>query len=194
MILRLKISCFIIRFKNITGYKEMSKAKLKKTLLSMPAEGIVEMVCELYDARKEAKEYLEYWLDPDPEAALEKYREEARKLFFLPSGVARKAPSATELRRLQKNFSSLCYDVEKELDLALYVAEQEALWIIGREGKANARIAPHLKRLDSLREEIEIAGLEDRFGLRHAKAVELAKDLEQNPPEKRRRRWRRWGW
>lgn len=160
----------------------------------MPVDSVVEMVCELYDARKEAKEYLEYWLDPDPDKALEKYKEAAHKLFFLPSGATRKAPSATDVKYLQKNYSSLCYDVEKELDLALYIAEQEALWIIGREGKGNMRIENNLKRLNSIREEMEIAGLEERFGIRLERALGVARDLEKNPPEKVRRRWRRWKW
>ena len=43
----------------------MSKAQLKKALASMDAREIAEMVCELYDTRPEAKEYLEYWLNPN---------------------------------------------------------------------------------------------------------------------------------
>ena len=39
----------------------MSKAKVKKILMSMPKEEIIGMVLEMYDARKEAKEYLEYY-------------------------------------------------------------------------------------------------------------------------------------
>ena len=36
----------------------MSKAKLKKHLLSLTKEQITDIVLELYDARKEAKDYL----------------------------------------------------------------------------------------------------------------------------------------
>ena len=39
----------------------MSKATVKKLLRSMSKEDIIEMVIEMYDARKEAKEYLEYY-------------------------------------------------------------------------------------------------------------------------------------
>lgn len=40
----------------------MSKATIKKLLRSMSKEQIIEMVIEMYDARKEAKDYLEYFL------------------------------------------------------------------------------------------------------------------------------------
>ena len=36
----------------------MSKATVKKMLMSMPKEEIIGMVLEMYDSRKEAKEYL----------------------------------------------------------------------------------------------------------------------------------------
>lgn len=39
----------------------MSKAKLKKYLLSLTKEQITDIVLELYDARKEAKDYLEFY-------------------------------------------------------------------------------------------------------------------------------------
>ena len=48
----------------------MSKAKLKKHLLSLTKEQITDIVLELYDARKEAKDYLEFYLAPDCNAEL----------------------------------------------------------------------------------------------------------------------------
>jgi hypothetical protein len=49
----------------------MSKATVKKLLRSMSKEDIIEMVIEMYDARKEAKEYLEYYANPDENGKLE---------------------------------------------------------------------------------------------------------------------------
>ncbi|MBD5291471.1 MAG: hypothetical protein HDS24_05300 [Bacteroides sp.] len=172
----------------------MSKAKLKKTLSTMPAESLVTLICEMYDSRREARDYLEYWLEPNPDKALEEYKETVHKLFFLPSGGTRKSPSATELKRLQKNFSTLCYDSEKELDLAIWTAEQEYEWILGREGKANTSIPKLMKRIATLRGEMDVSCLEHRFELRISRLEELAKELERNPPVKRRRGWRSWRW
>ena len=42
----------------------MSKAQLKKHLAALTKEQIIEVILELYDARKEAKEYQEFYLNP----------------------------------------------------------------------------------------------------------------------------------
>ena len=52
----------------------MSKATVKKLLMSMPKEEIIGMVLEMYDARKEAKEYLEFYANPDEDGKLEEYK------------------------------------------------------------------------------------------------------------------------
>lgn len=43
----------------------MSKAQLKKHLNTLDKSQIIEMVMELYDARKEARDYLDYYVNPN---------------------------------------------------------------------------------------------------------------------------------
>ena len=43
----------------------MSKAQLKKHLNALDKSQIIEMVMELYDARKEARDYLDYYVNPN---------------------------------------------------------------------------------------------------------------------------------
>lgn len=69
----------------------MSKAKLKKHLLSLTKEQITDIVLELYDARKEAKDYLEFYLAPDCNAELEKEQESYQKRVLPNSWIFRKA-------------------------------------------------------------------------------------------------------
>ena len=45
----------------------MSKAQLKKHLLKLTQEEVIDVILELYDARKEAKEYLEFYMNPKAE-------------------------------------------------------------------------------------------------------------------------------
>jgi hypothetical protein len=52
----------------------MSKTELKKYLLALSKEQIVEQVLGLYDTCKPAKEYFEYWLNPDENGQFEKYK------------------------------------------------------------------------------------------------------------------------
>ena len=52
----------------------MSKVQLKKHLSALNKEQIIEVMLELYDARKEAKEYLEFYLNPNEDEKLEEYK------------------------------------------------------------------------------------------------------------------------
>lgn len=42
----------------------MSKAKLKKYLLSLTKEQVIDMMLELYGASKEANGWLEFYMEP----------------------------------------------------------------------------------------------------------------------------------
>lgn len=57
----------------------MSKVLLKKKLASMSKTEIIGLVAELYDAKKEAKDYLDYWVNPDEETKLEEYKRNIRR-------------------------------------------------------------------------------------------------------------------
>lgn len=46
----------------------MSKAALKKELKSFTPEQLTEVILNVYDSSKEAKAYLEFFLNPDPDA------------------------------------------------------------------------------------------------------------------------------
>ena len=74
----------------------MSKAKLKKYLQTLSKKQIIEVMLELYDARKEAKEYLEFYLTPDSNAELEKCKKAIRQEFFPTRGFLKSlhSPSA----------------------------------------------------------------------------------------------------
>lgn len=52
----------------------MSKTALKKHLLSLTKEQVIELVLEMYDTCKPAKEYFEYYLKPDEDRQFRKYK------------------------------------------------------------------------------------------------------------------------
>lgn len=52
----------------------MSKQKVKSVLASMDKGEIIEAVLELYSSRKEAKEWLDYFAEPDEKKKLEEYK------------------------------------------------------------------------------------------------------------------------
>lgn len=60
----------------------MSKSQVKKLLLGMGKEDVINVVMELYDARKEAQEYLDYFANPDEKGELEKFKKVVLKEFY----------------------------------------------------------------------------------------------------------------
>ena len=74
----------------------MSKAKLRRFLLAHTKEQVIDIMLELYDTKKEAKEYLEFYLSPNYGAELEKCKKLIRNEFF-PTRGCLKAVSYTHL-------------------------------------------------------------------------------------------------
>ena len=84
----------------------MSKVALKKYLGTLEKSEVIDVVLDLYDARKEAKEYLEYFLNPDEKAKLKEYKAIIRNEFWPKRGdgkcrfsVCKKAITDLRLRR-----------------------------------------------------------------------------------------------
>ena len=101
----------------------MSKAKLKEYLLSLTKEQITDIVLELYDARKEAKDYLEFYLAPDCNTELEKCKKTIRNEFFPTRGFSDK-PSFAKCRKVISDFQKLKPEPTFVADLMLFYIEQ----------------------------------------------------------------------
>lgn len=67
----------------------MSKSSVKKLLKSFTKEQIIDVVMELYDARKEAKEFLEFFAQPNEESKVEEYKRIIEAEFFPLRGDAK---------------------------------------------------------------------------------------------------------
>lgn len=101
----------------------MSKAQLKKHLLSLTKAQIVDMMLELYSASKEANAWLEFYLEPDSKAELEKYKKAIRSQFYGRNNYP-KDPSFRECNKLITAFKKLIPDSYAIADLMLYYVEQ----------------------------------------------------------------------
>lgn len=112
----------------------MSKASVKKALKELDHEGLVNLLMDLYACRKEAKDFMEFWADPDEDKELERIKERIHKLFFLPHDKPRRKPDMTEIKTLVKNFRTLGPDSEKIADLLIYLPEQMLEWLQRRNG------------------------------------------------------------
>lgn len=175
----------------------MSKAQLKKTLSGMDTKEISEMILELYDARPEAKEYLEYWLDPNPQNELERYKEKVKKLFFTPTEKPKKSPTLTSIKNILKYFSTLCYDDEMQTELRIYIAETYVKWLVNIK-RPLRYIKTVTSNIESAEEYVEQRGLEERFSLKliglkgQIETLREKEELHKTPGFKRFGKYRRW--
>lgn len=89
----------------------------------MSSEQLSELIVELYDARSEAKEYLEFFLNPDLDTKLDKVRGAIKKEVNRQSRGRNRA-RATRLRRFIKDFASFNPGAEHVADVMTYTMEQ----------------------------------------------------------------------
>lgn len=101
----------------------MSKTKLKKYIAGLPSEQIGEILLQVYEANKEAKAWLDFYLNPDIEALSEKYRKQIHMKCYGRSGKARR-PKMRDCNQLIKSFSSIVQDPTPVSDLMLYFLEE----------------------------------------------------------------------
>lgn len=168
----------------------MSKAALKKSLGAMTKSEIIETVCELYEVRREAKDYLDYWIDPNPDRALLEFKETVDKMFFYSTGKTRSQPSATDLRRMVKYFSTLVFDSEKTAELLLHIADRQYQWVTRKSGGVVQSEKAVRRAYDNARNYVEGAALEEVYGLRLDNLKEKIDEFFKDPPRRRRG----WGW
>ncbi|MCC8038867.1 MAG: DUF6155 family protein [Bacteroidales bacterium] len=103
----------------------MSKAQLRKELAAMSQEQLIEVILEAYSARKETKEYFEYFLNPDPQALTERYLKAINKeIQRVKRGSMRMRVST--VKKLLKEYASFQPGVALELQL-LYHAWDSTL-------------------------------------------------------------------
>lgn len=100
----------------------MSKAQLKKVMSQMDADQIAGLVLELYDARPEAKEYLDFFVKPDIDAKLDKAKSAIKKELSR-TARGRNRTRTTRLRRTIKDIASLNPGGEAVCELMTYTVE-----------------------------------------------------------------------
>ena len=101
----------------------MSKSRLKKELAGMTQEQTADLMIQVYEASKEAKAWLDFYLNPDIEALSEKYRKQIHLKCYGRSGKARR-PKMRDCNQIIKTFSQIVQDPTPVSDLMLYFMEE----------------------------------------------------------------------
>lgn len=174
----------------------MSKTTVKKALAALDAEGLREMIMEMYAARREARDYLEFWANPDMEQELDNAKAKIQKLYFMSADKPRRKPAFADVKTVQKNFETLCPEPERMCDLLLAIPETMLSWLRARHGISMASNRPRIeKAIETAAAYIESSALETQFGLRLDRLRESFRDFYANQPDAAGRgRRRRWGW
>lgn len=100
----------------------MSKIQLKKELKNFDREQLIQLILDVYSARKDAKAYFDFFVDPDVETLTEKYK---KALFKeMNRGKYRDSKARiSKIKQLLKEFASYGIDIEYQIQLALYVID-----------------------------------------------------------------------
>lgn len=104
----------------------MSKTALKRTLRGMSRDEVEELLLDLYDARREAKEYLEFFLNPDIGKLMEKCRAAIVKEVARSGRYRwrnRVSPKMSKVRKTVKDLASFNPGPEYPAELMTYFIE-----------------------------------------------------------------------
>lgn len=101
----------------------MSKTQLKKELKNFDREQLTQLVLDLYAARKETREYLEFFINPDVDKLIDKYHTAINRELMRGSWRRSKARISV-LKNLVKEFESFGVDAEHALDMRCYLLAQ----------------------------------------------------------------------
>ncbi|MDP3912193.1 MAG: DUF6155 family protein [Bacteroidota bacterium] len=101
----------------------MSKTALKKHLLSLTKEQVIEQVLGLYDTCKPAKEYFEYFLNPDEQGKFGKYKDVIVNEFFTNTLIGIGKLRFSEAKKAIADFRSLNPSPELLGDLMVTLPE-----------------------------------------------------------------------
>lgn len=110
---------------NIIRLEIMSKTEVKKYLNTLEKKQIIEVVMDLYDAGKESKEFLEYYIHPDEKAKLKEYKAIILNEFFPKRGDGKCRFSVC--KKAISDFKKLHPSPESQADLMLYLVEQACI-------------------------------------------------------------------
>lgn len=94
----------------------MSKTQLKKEISGFDKDQLVQLILDLYSARKDAKEYFEFFLNPDLGALTDKYRAEILKEFSRGK-YSRSNARISRVRTLIRQYASFGIGAEPVIDL-----------------------------------------------------------------------------
>ena len=99
----------------------MSKAQLKKYIQGLDREHLEEFVMDIYSDVKPAKEYLDFFLNPDVNKVVEKTQRAIYSKVFRPNGDPVLKLRFTKINDIMKDFTAKVRDPYIVADMMVYL-------------------------------------------------------------------------
>ena len=112
--------------------------------MSMDKSEIIKMVLELYSARKEAKEYLDFYAEPNEGQKLEEYKHIIREEFY-PSRNREPKTRFSVCRKALSDFKKLKPSEDSVAELMVFYMENACQFIYDLWDKYDSRIKQCLR-------------------------------------------------
>ncbi len=99
----------------------MSKAQLKKYIQGLDREHLEEFILDIYSDVKPAKEYLDFFLNPDVEKVVAKTQQALYSKLYRPSGEPIMRLKFTKINDIMKDFTAKVRDPYVVADMMEYL-------------------------------------------------------------------------
>lgn len=99
----------------------MSKAQLKKYIQGLDRAHLEEFVLDIYSDVKPAKEYLDFFLNPDVNMVVEKTQRAIYSKVFRPNGDPVLKLKFSKINDIMKNFTNKVRDPYMVADMMMYL-------------------------------------------------------------------------
>lgn len=107
----------------------MSKNSLKKYINTLDASQLRQLLLDAYSARKETKEYFDFYLDPDSEKLAAKYRAIIEREFKARQGYFKKRPRRSVCKKAISDFKRFSPDGQVLAELMLFYVMEADRWM-----------------------------------------------------------------
>lgn len=154
----------------------MSKKKLEKYLDTLDASQLRDIIMDMYQSRKEMRDYLEFFLNPDSERLATKYRDAIRREFISRAGYIKRHPRRSVCKRAIAEMLTFSPDPMVMADVMLgYIHfALEAIRLTGQSEQFTSSVAKSFA--DTM-----------RYIVNHSLTTELASSVEHLLDEAQRR-------
>lgn len=122
----------------------MSKTKLIKQLQLFSKEEMIEMLTEFYQSSKEAKDYLDYFVEPDENKKFDEAKAVIHKVFFEPR--KRPKPRISVCEKAIRHFQVYHPSAKMLIELQLFYIESALTRYKGRNVFMWAKYEPSVNR------------------------------------------------